>query len=90
MERFRGAPPQTFGSLKVSRVVDYLHGYEDIPASNVLKFVMEDGSWFAMRPSGTEPKIKFYYYAVSPDREESERLVGEMKGAVERIIKKVV
>lgn len=90
MERFRGAPPQTFGRLKVSRVVDYLHGYEDIPASNVLKFVMEDGSWFAMRPSGTEPKIKFYYYAVSPDREESERLVGEMKGAVERIIKKVV
>ena len=90
MERFRGAPPQTFGSLKVSRVVDYLHGYEDIPASNVLKFVMEDGSWFAMRPSGTEPKIKFYYYSVSPDREESERLVGEMKGAVDRIIKKVV
>ena len=30
---------------------------------NVLRFFLEDGSWFAVRPSGTEPKIKFYFYA---------------------------
>lgn len=32
-----------------------------MPKENVLKFILEDGSWFAIRPSGTEPKIKIYY-----------------------------
>ena len=71
MDRFRSDPPRKFGALQLVETIDYINGYEDIPASNVLKFIMDDGSWFAVRPSGTEPKIKFYYYAVSPQREES-------------------
>ena len=86
MDRFRKDPPQAFGALHVEKVIDYLHGFEDIPASNVLKFVMSDGSWFAMRPSGTEPKIKFYYYAVSPDPERSAAGVQEMREAVDAIM----
>jgi phosphoglucomutase len=70
-------------------VTDYIDGYEDIPASNVLKFTMEDGSWFAMRPSGTEPKIKFYYYAVSAQREEAADRVRRMRTAMDRIIGQV-
>ena len=89
MDRFRGDPPKSFGAMQTAQVVDYLHGYEDIPASNVLKFCMQDGSWFAVRPSGTEPKSKFYYYAVSPDREESAARVEAMRGAVDRIIAEV-
>ncbi|MER2227481.1 MAG: phospho-sugar mutase [Carnobacterium sp.] len=42
-------------------VRDYLTGIENLPAENVLKFILMDGSWIAIRPSGTEPKIKFYY-----------------------------
>ena len=89
MDRFRNDPPQAFGGLHVDRVVDYLRGYEDIPASNVLKFVMSDGSWFAMRPSGTEPKIKFYYYAVSADPKVSAANVREMREAVDMAMESV-
>ena len=83
MEAFRKNPPREFGGHPVAQVVDYQHGYEDIPASNVLKFLMEDGSWFAMRPSGTEPKIKFYYYAVAEDPSVSIGCVRELREAVD-------
>ena len=48
-------------------VIDYLEsvkaeeGFGTLPQSDVLKFILEDGSWIAVRPSGTEPKIKIYY-----------------------------
>ena len=86
MDAFRGNPPKEYGSLQAVEIIDYIKGYEDIPASNVLKFMMNDGSWFAMRPSGTEPKIKFYYYAVAKKREDSEARVEEMRNAVKAII----
>lgn len=54
--------PKEVAGYKVEKVIDYINGYEDIPASNVLRFYLENGSWFAIRPSGTEPKIKFYFY----------------------------
>ena len=50
-----------------SRVIDYSkhvaaeEGFGTLPVSNVLKYILEDGSWIAVRPSGTEPKIKIYY-----------------------------
>ncbi|MCY7731071.1 phospho-sugar mutase [Aerococcus urinaeequi] len=44
-----------------SRIEDYAEGIKKLPKENVLKFILEDGSWFAIRPSGTEPKIKIYY-----------------------------
>ncbi|MBQ5756473.1 MAG: phospho-sugar mutase, partial [Erysipelotrichaceae bacterium] len=49
----------------------YKNGYEDIPASNVLRYFLDNGAWFAIRPSGTEPKIKFYFYAMGKDREDA-------------------
>ena len=70
-------------------VIDYLHGWEDIPPQNALKFVMKDGSWFAVRPSGTEPKIKFYYYAVDADRDASRRRVEQMAERVSALIDKI-
>ena len=63
--------PATIADVKVVRVEDYkkLEAYEnntvtklvDFPSSDVLKFFLEDGSWIAVRPSGTEPKCKFYF-----------------------------
>ncbi len=50
----------TFFSQDLKTVLDYETGIDDLPKENVLKFVFHDGSWIAVRPSGTEPKIKFY------------------------------
>ena len=83
MDAFRNGKPQSFGRFTVKKCIDYLKGYEEIPASNVLIYHMTDGNWFAMRPSGTEPKIKFYYYAKSMDDEKQARdAVEDMKEAV--------
>ena len=90
MEAFRNGKPQSFGRFIVRECIDYLNGYEEIPASNVLIYHMTDGNWFAMRPSGTEPKIKFYYYAKSMDDEkEAKAAVEDMKEAVGEMVEKI-
>jgi phosphoglucomutase len=71
MAHVRANLPEEVAGIKVNKVIDYANGYEDIPASNVLRFFLEDGSWFAVRPSGTEPKIKFYFYTVQDSREKA-------------------
>jgi len=71
MEKFRTNPPATLGGSKVITLKDYEKGVEtnltanktqklDFPASDVLQFITADGSIISARPSGTEPKIKFY------------------------------
>jgi phosphoglucomutase len=71
MEKFRTNPPATLGGSKVITLKDYEKGTEtdlttntitklEFPASDVLQFITEDGSIISARPSGTEPKIKFY------------------------------
>lgn len=61
MEQWRSAAPPTIAGVKISEVEDYLQGIHGLPKENVLKFKLADHSWFCMRPSGTEPKIKFYF-----------------------------
>lgn len=72
MTTMREAKYQSFGSLKVKAIRDYQKSERfvisegitepiTLPQSDVLYFEMEDGSWFCVRPSGTEPKIKIYY-----------------------------
>ena len=67
---------------RVTKVIDYKDGYADIPASNVLRFFLENGSWFAVRPSGTEPKIKFYFYTKQDTPEKAEEVNGKIRDAV--------
>lgn len=86
MDAFRNGKPQAFGEFQVGEVIDYLHGYQEIPPQNALKYVMTDGTWFAMRPSGTEPKIKFYYYAVTDREEISRQRVLGVEAAVQTLI----
>jgi len=87
MDRFRHAAPQTVGGVQVKQVKDYLPGIEGLPAENVLKFYLEDGSWFCLRPSGTEPKIKIYFAVRGTSLEDSrlriEKLAGEVMAAVD-------
>ena len=89
MDAFRDGKPDHFGKFKVEKTTDYINGYEDIPASNVLRFDLGEGTWFAMRPSGTEPKIKFYYYSVADTKDKSAKTVEEMKEAVDGLIREV-
>jgi phosphoglucomutase len=61
MDDWRANPPQAINGKKVASVLDYSQGIDDLPQENVLKYVLEDHSWFCLRPSGTEPKIKVYF-----------------------------
>lgn len=61
MSDWRSNPPQTVAGQAVTQVLDYSEGLDGLPKENVLKYMLEDGSWFCLRPSGTEPKIKVYF-----------------------------
>ena len=60
MDGFRSTPPATLGGETVVEVRDHLTGWNGLPPSNVIQFLTEEGALVTARPSGTEPKIKFY------------------------------
>ncbi|MDO4499782.1 MAG: phospho-sugar mutase [Erysipelotrichaceae bacterium] len=86
MTAVRNNPPMEIAGYKVTQLIDYINGYEDIEASNVLKFVLDNNSWFAIRPSGTEPKIKFYFYTCQNSREEALAVNKKIKEAILEIV----
>ncbi len=81
MEDLRSDPPKEIGGSKVVKVIDYKQGIGDLPKSDVLKFFFQDG-WFAVRPSGTEPKIKFYYGFDAESRDEVREKLSEAEAFV--------
>lgn len=86
MQKARAEKPGLFGKFQVAEIIDYLHGWQDIPPSDVLKFRMTNGDWFAMRPSGTEPKLKFYFYTKADRRQEAEKRVDSLQQEVLRVV----
>lgn len=99
MERFRTTPPEKVNGSKVIRTIDYQLQQEknlvsgtskpvDLPKSNVLQFFLEDGSKISARPSGTEPKIKFYFSVNTPldKKEDFDRKVEELNQKINHII----
>ena len=84
MQNIRSNPPKSFGDLKVNRFVDYDKGPEvtGLPYSDVLYFDLENDSWCCVRPSGTEPKIKFYMGVKGTSLEDSDRKLQALKEAV--------
>ena len=79
MEALRADSPKEFGKVAVREVIDYKDGYQDIDKSNVLKYILEDESWFSVRPSGTEPKIKLYIYVKGASEESALNEVAAIK-----------
>jgi phosphoglucomutase len=61
MNDWRISPPEHIAGVAITRVLDYAEGLDGLPVENVLKFMLADGSWFCLRPSGTEPKLKVYF-----------------------------
>ncbi|QCJ41620.1 phospho-sugar mutase [Bacillus sp. S3] len=99
---FRNEPLVKLGEVKTTATEDYLtrirvtqNGEEkiELPKSNVLKYIFEDGSWVCLRPSGTEPKVKFYFGVNSESLAKSkEKLVSIEKafmGLVDQKVKMV-
>ncbi|MFP4690481.1 MAG: phospho-sugar mutase [Bacteroidales bacterium] len=95
MDNFRNNPPDNLDGKALARVLDYQAGTDkdmfnnkttkiDLPKSNVLQFVLEDGARITMRPSGTEPKIKFYFGCPS-DLKEAKDYEGKRGELLERI-----
>ena len=97
MEKLRNNPPKTFGNWKVEEFRDYKTdkvinmetGEESktgLPSSNVLYFALNDDSWCCARPSGTEPKIKFYMGVKGKNLEDAEKLQNELTEAVKNAV----
>ncbi len=70
----------------ITEVKDYEKGCDGLPKSDVLKFFFSDGSWLAVRPSGTEPKIKFYYSVHCNSRADAEAAFEERKAVLDKIV----
>ena len=60
MEKYRSSPPKTLGGIEVIKTRDIITGIDGLPPSDVIQFFLSDGTVVSARPSGTEPKIKFY------------------------------
>lgn len=70
----------------ISEIIDFSTGIRDLPKENVLKYIFTDGSWMAVRPSGTEPKIKVYYSIVDPDRDNAKARLEAIRKVIGDII----
>ena len=98
MDTLRENPPKTFGGMEVLAVADYKTGVTTdcrtgaqtpitLPRSNVLAFLLPNDNKVIARPSGTEPKIKFYLTAVADDRAAADAVTALLRADVETYVK---
>lgn len=86
---FRENDIKEFNNTKVVDLKDYQKGIDYLPKSNVLKYFLEDGSWIAVRPSGTEPKLKFYVAVKGQDEAECAGKIANIESDINKIIDQV-
>ena len=89
LDGLRKEVPSNFGGIKVALAQDFSVNQQvdaqgvvseiGLPTSNVLKYILEDGSWIAVRPSGTEPKIKFYMGVKAATQEEAQEKLAKFQ-----------
>lgn len=70
----------------IIEIKDYAPGIDNLPPSDVLKYWYKDGSWMAIRPSGTEPKIKVYYCIHNDDKAQAEKVLQRIQGSLKQVI----
>ena len=101
MENFRQEPPKTLGDYTVTAARDYKAGTimdmasgavrpTGLPSSNVLYYEMNDGAWLCVRPSGTEPKIKFYYGVKGASMEDADARSEKMGAELTELVNKML
>ena len=86
---FRENDIEEFNNTKVVDLKDYKKGIDGLPKSNVLKYFLEDGSWIAIRPSGTEPKLKFYVAVKGQDEVKCLEKIANIEADINKIIDQV-
>ncbi|MDY3795202.1 MAG: phospho-sugar mutase [Agathobacter sp.] len=86
MKSFRGEITE-FAGKKVNTCLDYNEGIDGLPKSDVLKFLLEDNCSVVVRPSGTEPKLKFYISVSASDEEEAAELEEKITKELEEFLK---
>ena len=83
--RTGGSPfVDTKSVIDYSTPVDAEAGFGPLPTSNVLKYILEDGSWIAVRPSGTEPKIKIYYSITASNESEADEKLEHVRAIIKK------
>ncbi|HJA73954.1 MAG TPA: phospho-sugar mutase [Candidatus Limosilactobacillus faecipullorum] len=92
MKKFREESPKEFAGHKVMALEDLAKGTKtladgtieklDIPESNVLRYVLDDETWIAVRPSGTEPKLKYYIGTSAATEEEASQKLADFEAAL--------
>ncbi|WP_288623270.1 phospho-sugar mutase [uncultured Streptococcus sp.] len=96
MDKFRDNAPAQFNTTDIVKTEDFLaqtttsaNGVEKLttPPSNVLKYTLADASWIAVRPSGTEPKIKFYIATVGTDLADAETKIANIEKEINDFVK---
>ncbi len=101
MENFRQEPPKTLGDYTVTAARDYKAGTimdmasgavrpTGLPSANVLYYEMNDGAWLCVRPSGTEPKIKFYYGVKGTSMEDADARSEKMGVELTELVNKML
>lgn len=100
MKIYRDTYPTEIGESKLAKYIDYekqvvfdfLKEREEaieVPTSNVLKFTFDDGSWYAVRPSGTEPKIKIYLYTKADTLDHSQEKLKNMEKIIMKRLEEI-
>ncbi len=97
LEYLRHSMKEEVGGVKIAKSFDYKLSEEknilegtsakiELPESNVLKFILEDGSWFVVRPSGTEPKMKVYLSVIGSSEDDADKKSSEFSKYVMEIV----
>ena len=86
MHAFRNGVPE-FGGKKSVKLLDYTTGLDDLPKSDVLKFLLEDNCSIVVRPSGTEPKLKTYISVSAENKAAAESIESKIRKSAEEYLK---
>ncbi|MCC3864233.1 phospho-sugar mutase [Terrisporobacter petrolearius] len=87
---FRNNDLESIDNKKVVEIKDFADGIDDLPKANVIKYFLEDESWVAIRPSGTEPKLKFYLAVKGDDEDVCNNKLSGIKKSINEIINKLM
>ncbi len=96
MAKFRDEAPTSFAGYSVTAMEDFAKSEKkfadgtietiELPEANVLKYLLEDGTWIAIRPSGTEPKIKFYIGTQADTNEKAQQKRADFEKAIDQFV----
>jgi phosphoglucomutase len=101
MEAIRETPMKEIAGMKVEKIENYVTGERldtttgekepiDLPQENMMKFILEEKGWVAFRPSGTEPKIKYYYGVSGKSMADSESKLDRVKAALDQLLEEII